>query len=338
MSSYRVVQATGPGKLALAERPLVEPQAGQVRIRVEACGICHTDVLAVQGVLPNAVFPRVPGHEVVGHIDALGTGVTGWKIGQRVGVGYLAGNCGQCAECRRGQFVQCQRQAITGTTTDGGYAEVMYALPTGLIAVPDELGAIDAAPLLCAGLTTFNALRGSQARAGDLVAVQGIGGLGHLAVQYARHMGFRVAAVARGEGKRELSVRLGAHVYIDSAASDPAQELQKLGGATVILATASNSKSISALFGGLRPTGSLLVVGVDGAALEIASGDLVIGARKVEGALTGSSQDGEDTLAFSVLQGIRSMNEVLPLEEAAAGYARMLSNDARFRVVLTTGQ
>ncbi len=338
MSSYRVVQATERGKLELAERPLVAPKAGEVRIRVEACGICHTDVLAVQGLLPNSAFPRIPGHEVVGRIDALGEGVTGWKLGQRVGVGYLAGNCGQCAECRRGHFIHCLQQPVTGTTVDGGYAEVMYARPSGLVAVPDDLGAVDAAPLLCAGLTTFNALRNSPARAGDLVAVQGIGGLGHLALQYARHMGFRVAAVARGAAKRELSVRLGAHLYIDSEAADPANELLKLGGAKVILATASNSKSISALFPGLRAGGTLLVVGVDGAPLAVGSGELVVGARKVEGALTGSAQDGEDTLAFSVLAGVRSMNEVLPLEEAAAGYARMLNNDARFRVVLTTGQ
>lgn len=336
MSSYRVVQATKRATLELAERPLVDPQPGQVRIRVEACGICHSDVLAVEGMLPNAEFPRVPGHEAIGRIDALGAGVANWRVGQRVGVGYLGGNCGQCAQCRRGDFVHCLHQHLTGTTNDGGYAEVMYAAASGLSAVPDELKSVEAAPLLCAGLTTFNALRNARARPGDLVAVQGVGGLGHLAVQYARHMGFRVAAIARGGSKQEIAARLGAHHYIDSEATDPAKSLQQLGGATVILATASSSKSHSGLLGGLRPGGSVVVVGLDGGPIEIGSMDLVIPGRSVEGSLTGSAQDGEDTLNFSVLQNIRSMNEIMPLEEAAAGYARMMSNSARFRVVLTT--
>jgi len=322
MSSYRVVQVTKRGKLKLAERPLVDPMPGQVRIRVEACGICHSDVLAVEGLLPNAEFPRVPGHEAIGRIDALGAGVTSWRVGQRVGVG----------------FVHCLHQHLTGTTNDGGYAEVMYAAASGLSAVPDGLDSVEAAPLLCAGLTTFNALRNSRARPGDLVAVQGVGGLGHLAVQYARHMGFRVAAIARGRSKQELALRLGAHHYIDSEAADPAKTLQQLGGAMVILATASSSKSQSGLLGGLLPGGSVLVVGLDGGPIEIGSMDLVVAARSVDGSLTGSAQDGEDTLNFSVLQNIRSMNEVMPLEEAAAGYARMMSNNARFRVVLTTAQ
>ncbi|HKQ97842.1 MAG TPA: alcohol dehydrogenase catalytic domain-containing protein [Candidatus Polarisedimenticolia bacterium] len=308
-----------------------------MRIRVEACGVCHSDTLAVEGFFPNAEFPRVPGHEAIGRIDALGAGVMGWKVGQRVGVGYLGGNCGWCAECRRGLFVHCLHQQITGTTTDGGYAQVMYAAASGLSAVPDALASVDAAPLVCAGLTTYNALRRSVARAGDLVAVQGVGGLGHLALQFARHMGFRVAAIARGRSKEELAVRLGAHHYIDSEAADPAKALQQLGGATLILATASSSKSQEGLIGGLRPGGSLLVVGLDGTPIAIGSMDLVLGARSVDGSLTGSAQDGEDTLNFSVLQNIRSMNEVMPLEEAAAGYARMVSNKARFRVVLTMG-
>ena len=273
MSSYRVVQVTKRGKLEIAERPLVDPRPGQVRIRVEACGICHSDALAVEGLLPNAEFPRVPGHEAIGRIDALGAGVTNWKVGQRVGVGYLGGNCGQCAQCRRGNFVHCLHQHLTGTTNDGGYAQVMYAAASGLSAVPDELKSVDAAPLVCAGLTTFNALRTSRARAGDLVAVQGIGGLGHLAVQYARHMGFRVAAIARGLSKQELAVRLGAHHYIDSEATEPAKTLQRLGGAALILATASSSKSHGGLLGGLRPGGSLLVVGLDGTPIEIGSTD-----------------------------------------------------------------
>jgi len=273
MSSYRVVQVTKRGKLEIAERPFVDPRPGQVRIRVEACGICHSDALAVEGLLPNAEFPRVPGHEAIGRIDALGAGVTNWKVGQRVGVGYLGGNCGQCAQCRRGNFVHCLHQHLTGTTNDGGYAQVMYAAASGLSAVPDELKSVDAAPLVCAGLTTFNALRTSRARAGDLVAVQGIGGLGHLAVQYARHMGFRVAAIARGLSKQELAVRLGAHHYIDSEATEPAKTLQRLGGAALILATASSSKSHGGLLGGLRPGGSLLVVGLDGTPIEIGSTD-----------------------------------------------------------------
>jgi propanol-preferring alcohol dehydrogenase len=338
MASYRVVQATKRGTLELAERPLVDPEPLHVRIRVEACGICHSDALAVQGVLPGAVFPRIPGHEAVGRIDALGAGVDDWSVGQRVGVGYLGGHCGRCRFCRRGQFVHCLRQHVTGTTNDGGYAEVMYARASGLSAVPDELSSVEAAPLLCAGLTTFNALRSSGARPGELVAIQGIGGLGHLAVQYARHMGFRVAAIARGPGKRELALGLGAHHYIDGEAVDPAKALQELGGASLILATASSSKSQSGLLEGLLPAGKLVVVGLDGGPIEIGSSALVLSARTVAGSLTGSAQDAEDTLSFSVLQNVRSRNEVLRLEEAAAGYARMMSNAARFRIVLAVGE
>src|SRR5262245_11555905 len=263
MATYRVMQATRRGVLELAERPLLDPEPLHVRMRVEACGICHSDVLGVEGVLPDAQFPRVPGHEAIGTIDALGAGVEGWKIGQRVGVGYLGGHCGRCARCRRGDFVHCLRQHLTGTTNDGGYAEVMYAAASGLIAVPDELGSVEAAPLLCAGLTTFNALRNSGARPGDLVAIQGIGGLGHLAVQFAKHMGFRVAAIARGEGKHALAVSLGAHHYIDGAATDATKALQALGGASLILSTASSSKSQGGLLAGLLPGGTLVAVGID---------------------------------------------------------------------------
>ncbi len=335
MRSYRVVQASSRGILEVAERSLVDPEPNHVRIRVEACGVCHSDILGVQGMLPGAAFPRIPGHEAVGRIDALGAGVVDWRVGQRVGVGYLGGHCGLCARCRRGDFVHCLRQHVTGTTNDGGYAEVMYAAASGLSAVPDELTSIEAAPLLCAGLTTFNALRNAGARPGELVAIQGVGGLGHLAVQYARHMGFRVAAIARGEEKRELALRLGAHHYIDSAAAAPADALQKMGGANLILATASSSKSQSGLLGGLLPGGKLIVVGLDGAPIEIGSSDLVMGGRSVLGSLTGVGQDAEDTMLFSVLQGVRPMTETIRLEEAAAGYARMMSNAARFRVVMT---
>ncbi|HWL85683.1 MAG TPA: alcohol dehydrogenase [Polyangiaceae bacterium] len=338
MSTYRVMQVTERGKLELSERPLLAPGPGKVRIRVEACGICHTDVVTVEGLLPNLTFPRVPGHEVVGRIDAVGEGVSRWSVGQRVGVGYLGGHCGQCAQCRRGVFVHCLEQPISGATTDGGYADVMVAEASGLASVPDGLTAIDAAPLLCAGLTTFNALRNSPARPGDLVAVQGIGGLGHLGVQYARHMGFRVVAIARGGEKQALAERLGAHHYIDSGATDPAKALLALGGARLILTTASNSPSMSALFAGLAPGGKMLAVGVDGGPIEIGSIDLVLASRSLEGALTGSAADGEDTLAFSVLQGIRPMTETMPLTAASEAYAKMVRNEARFRVVLVTGQ
>jgi len=338
MSTYRVMQVTEPGRLELSERPIPAPGPGKVRIRVEACGICHTDVLTVQGLLPTLTFPRVPGHEVVGRIDAVGERVSRWSVGQRVGVGYLGGHCGQCAQCRRGAFVHCLEQPISGATTDGGYADVMIAEASGLASVPDELTAVEAAPLLCAGLTTFNALRNSPARAGDLVAVHGIGGLGHLGVQFARHMGFRVVAIARGSEKQALAERLGAHHYIDSAATDPAEALRTLGGAALILATVSSSKAMSGLFAGLAPRGKMLAVGVDGAPIDIGSIDLVVGARSLEGALTGSAADSEDTLAFSVLQGIRPMTETMPLTAASEAYAKMVRNEARFRVVLVTGQ
>lgn len=337
MASYRVVQAASRGMLELSERPLVDPEPLHVRIRVEACGICHSDALGVNGALPGATFPRIPGHEAIGRIDALGAGVEDWRIGQRVGVGYLGGPCGRCRFCRRGQFVYCLRQHITGTTNDGGYAEVMYARASGLSAVPDELTPVEAAPLLCAGLTTFNALRNAGARPGDLIAIQGIGGLGHLAVQYARRMGFRVAAIARGAGKRDLALELGAHHYIDGEGVDPAKALQDLGGASLILATASSSRSQSALLAGLLPGGKLLIVGLDGGPIELSSSALVLSMRSVTGSLTGSAQDGEDTLSFSVLQGVRSRNEVIPLEDAPAGYAKMMSNAARFRMVLAIG-
>src|SRR2546426_4527596 len=261
MSTYRAVQVTSPGKFELVNRPLLDPPAGKVRIRVEACGICHSDSVTVEELVPVITYPRVPGHEVVGKIDAIGEGVTGWRIGQRVGVGYLGGHCGVCIYCRRGDFVNCANQPWSGAHFDGGYAESMIAIPSGLVSIPDGLDAVDAAPLLCAGLTTFNALRRSSAEPGDLVAVLGIGGLGHLGVQFAVHMGFRVAAIARGAEKEPLAKQLGAHHYIDSKAGDPAAALQALGGAKVILATASDSKSMSELVGGLLPRGKMIVAG-----------------------------------------------------------------------------
>ncbi|HVC92905.1 MAG TPA: alcohol dehydrogenase [Pirellulales bacterium] len=334
MATFRAVQVNTPGKMEVVDRPLFDPPAGRVRLRVEACGICHTDSFTVDGLIPDIAFPRVPGHEVVGIIDAIGEGVSGWKIGQRVGVGFLAGHCGACSPCRRGDFVNCSKQPISGVHHDGGYAESMIAIPSGLAAIPDELGSAEAAPLLCAGLTTYNALRHSSAYPGDLVAVQGIGGLGHLGVQFAARMGFRVAAIARGTEKEPLARQLGAHHYIDTTAGDPATALEALGGAKVIVATASDSKSMSDLIGGLAPRGRMIVAGTGSSPIEVPPAHLLFGSRGIEGTLTGSAIDNEDTLAFSVLQKIRPMIETVPLEKAADGYQRMLSNKARFRMVI----
>jgi propanol-preferring alcohol dehydrogenase len=288
-------------------------------------------------MFPGISYPRVPGHEVVGRIDALGSGVQGWAVGQRVGVGFLAGSCGYCEFCRNGDLVNCRNQESTGIHHDGGYAEVMLAKASGLVSIPNDLLSADAAPLLCAGLTTFSALRNAPAKAADLVAVLGIGGLGHLAVQYARHMGFEVAAIARGADKVELAKKLGAHRYIDSAAVDPAAALQKLGGAKVILITASGGKTAAETFKGLRPNGVSIVLGVGPEPIEVSSLDLIFGSRKLEGALTGDPATGEATLRFSALSGISAMIETIPLEKAAEGYAKMMAGKARFRMVLTMG-
>ncbi len=333
VQTYRAVQAIEPGRLAQAELPEPTAGPGQVRVRVEACGVCHTDSVTVEAKLPIE-FPRVPGHEAVGRIDAVGDGVTDWAVGRRVGIGFLGGHCGQCSPCRRGDLVNCRAQPITGVHVDGGYAEVLVARQTGLVAIPDELDAVEAAPLLCAGITTFNALRNSVARAGDLVAVLGIGGLGHLGVQYARRMGFRVVAIARGAEKEPLARELGAHEYLDSVAQDAAAELLRLGGARVILATASNAAAMSALIPGLAPGGELLAVGADADPIRVSTSALIFGERAVAGRLTGSAADNEDTLAFSVLQDIRARIEVVPLAEAPEAYARMMRNEARFRMVL----
>jgi len=332
------MQASAVGKLELVTRPLTEPPPGSVRIRVEACGVCHSDILTIEGVGPGLTFPRVPGHEVVGRIDAIGDAVDRWRPGQRVGVGFLGGYCGHCEPCRRGDFVNCQNQAVSGLHTDGGYAEVMVANERGLAAVPDGLAPADAAPLLCAGVTTFNALRNAPARPGDLVAVHGIGGLGHLGVQFARHMGFRVAAIARGADKAPLAAQLGAHHYIDSGAEDPAAALQTLGGASVILTTVPSGKAMSPLIGGLKAKGRMVVVGVGTDPIEADTAQLTFGTRGLQGSLTGSPIDEEDTLAFSVLQNIRPMIETMKLEQAAEAYGRMMRGDARFRMVLVMGQ
>src|SRR5499425_1796862 len=281
-TSYRAVQASRPGRLEVVERELTAPAPGKVRIRVEACGVCHSDSGKIEGQCPID-WPRVPGHELVGRIDALGSGVQGWAVGQRVGVGFLGGSCGYCEFCRHGDLVNCSNPGYTGIHSDGGYAEAMIAKATGLVRIPDDLSSADAAPLLCAGLTTFNALRNAPAKAGDLVAVLGIGGLGHLAVQYARHMGFEVAAIARGSNTAELAKKLGAHHYIDSSATDPAAALQSLGGAKVIVVTASGGKTIAETFKGLRPGGVSIDLGVGPEPIEVTSVDLIFGERRVAG-------------------------------------------------------
>jgi len=334
MSTYRAVQAVSPGRLELTHKTLQAPGPGQVRIRIEACGVCHSDAATVEGAFPID-WPRVPGHEVIGRIDELGSGVQGWTVGQRVGVGFLGGFCGYCNSCRSGDLVNCQNQEFTGIHHDGGYAEVMIAKACGLVSVPDELSSVDAAPLLCAGLTTFSALRNSPAKAGDLVAVLGIGGLGHLAVQYARHMGFEVAAIARGGDKAELAKKLGAHHYIDSAATDPAQALQALGGAKLILVTAAGGKTTSVTFKGLRPGGVSIVVGVGSEPIAVSDTDLIFGGRGLAGALTGDPATGDATLRFSALSGVSAMIEKVPLEDAAKAYEKMKAGKARFRIVLT---
>lgn len=335
--TYMAAQAIGGGKLALATLPMREPGAGEVRIRIEACGICHTDVLTVEGEYPGLAYPRVPGHEVVGRIDALGEGVSHWRIGQRVGVGFLGGSCGHCNFCRRGDLINCRNQQLSGIHYDGGYAEVMIAKDRGLVSIPDDMSATDAAPLLCAGVTTFNALRKSPALVGELVAIHGLGGLGHLAVQFARYMGFRTVVVARGSDKAELAMKLGAHAYIDSEAENAAKALRKMGGASVIVATVSSTAAMAPLIGGLRPHGQLAVVGAGAEPLNVKVGDLIFGERSIIGVNTGSPIEIEDTLDFSQLQNIRAMTEVFPLEQAAEAYARMHANKARFRIVLMMG-
>ena len=333
-STYRAVQAVSPGRLQLTQKTLQAPGPGKVRIRIEACGVCHSDAATVEGLFAID-WPRVPGHEVIGRIDELGSGVQGWAVGQRVGVGFLGGSCGYCAFCRSGDLVHCRNQEYTGVHHDGGYAEVLIAKASGLVSVPDDLSSVDAAPLLCAGLTTFSALRNSPAKAGDLVAVVGIGGLGHLAVQYARHMGFEVAAIARGRDTAELAKKLGAHHYIDSVATDPAQALQALGGAKVILVTASGGNVTTATFKGLRPGGVSIVLGVGGEPIEVSDMDLTFAGRELAGALTGDPATGDTTLRFSALSGVSAMIEKVPLEEAANAYEKMKSGKARFRIVLT---
>jgi alcohol dehydrogenase, propanol-preferring len=333
-TTYRAIQAVSPGKLELTRKPLVAPGPGRVRLRVEACGVCHTDAATVEGVYPIA-WPRVPGHEAVGVIDMLGTGAEGWTVGQRVGVGFLGGSCGHCQACRAGDLVHCRNQEFTGIQHDGGYSEVLIAKATGLMSIPDELSAVAAAPLLCAGLTTFGALRNSPAKAGELVAVLGIGGLGHLALQYARHMGFEVVAIGRGADKEPLARKLGAHHYVDSASADPAEALRALGGAALVVATASGGKVTGQAVKGLGSRGRILALGASPDPIELSTTDLLFGNRSVEGALTGDPATGDAALRFSVLTGVAAMIETVPLEQAPQAYAKMMSGKARFRMVLT---
>jgi D-arabinose 1-dehydrogenase-like Zn-dependent alcohol dehydrogenase len=338
MSKMRVVQVPRPnGPLEIVERDIPEPPAGSVRIKVQACGICHSDSLTKEGTFPGLQYPRVPGHEIAGVIDAIGQGVAGRTVGQRVGVGWHGGHCGYCDSCRRGDFFACQTATrVTGITHDGGYADYMIAHASAVALMPGDLSAVEAAPLMCAGLTTFNALRNSGARPGDLVAILGLGGLGHLGVQFAAKMGYRTIAIARGADKEPLARQLGASHYIDSQAQDPAAELVKLGGAKVILATVTSGEAMAAVLGGLAVNGTLMVLGAPDS-LQVSPFLLIGGRRAIKGWYSGTSIDSQETLAFSALAGVRPMNEVFPLERVNEAYERMVSGKARFRVVLATG-
>jgi D-arabinose 1-dehydrogenase-like Zn-dependent alcohol dehydrogenase len=319
----------------IVEREIPKPGAGQVRIKVLACGVCHSDVLTVEGLWPGIEYPRVPGHEVAGVVDELGEGVADWKKGQRVGVGWHGGHDNTCPECRRGDFGNCRNMKVAGISYDGGYQQYMVAPVEALVAIPDSLSDVDAAPLLCAGITTYNALRHSGALPGDLVAVQGIGGLGHLGVQFASKFGYKVAAIGRGPENAPLAKKLGATLYIDSKETKAAEELQKLGGAKVILATAPSSKAMSELIDGLGPNGKLVVIGASFDPIEVTPMQLISGQKAIQGWASGTPADSEDTLRFSELTGVRPMIETYPLEQAAEAYARMMSGKAQFRVVLT---
>ena len=339
MGKMRAVQvAQGGGALELVEREMPEPTQGEVRVRVEACGVCHSDSLTVEGQWPGLSFPRIPGHEIAGIIDAVGTGVVGWSAGQRVGVGWFGGHCGRCEPCRRGWLIDCRNLRIPGISYDGGYADAMVAPADALAAIPDQLSAVDAAPLLCAGVTTFNALRHSGAMPGDVVAVLGIGGLGHLGVQFANKLGFCTVAIARGSDKEALSRNLGAHHFIDSATEDVAARLNRLGGARAVLATVTSAKAMTPVIEGLAVRGRLIVVGVDAEPIEVSPLQLIGASRSVVGHAAGASIDSQDTLGFSALSGVRPMIETMPLSRASEAYARMMRAEARFRMVLTMAE
>jgi D-arabinose 1-dehydrogenase-like Zn-dependent alcohol dehydrogenase len=338
-SNMRAVQVTrAKGPFETVERKTPEPATGLVRIKIEACGICHSDAMTKEGLWAGIEYPRVPGHEIAGIIDALGSGVVGWTKGQRVGVGWHGGHCSHCDSCRRGDFVTCQiALQVPGIAYDGGYAEYVIVPAGALALIPDELSAVEAAPLMCAGVTTFNPLRNSGARPGDLVAILGIGGLGHLGIQFAAKMGFKTVAIARGMDKEPLATKLGAWAYIDSTTRDPAAELLKLGGAKVVLATVTNGDAMSATLGGLAVNGKLIIVGAAAEPLRVPGIPLLMGRRSILGWPSGTSIDSQDTLAFSALTGVRSMNEIFPLERAAGAYEHMMSGKARFRAVLEIG-
>jgi D-arabinose 1-dehydrogenase-like Zn-dependent alcohol dehydrogenase len=331
-----VAQISKPGgDFEVVEREIPRPAAGQVRIKVQACGVCHSDVLTKEGLWPGIQYPRIPGHEVAGLIDEVGAGVTAWKKGQRAGVGWHGGHDGTCRECRRGDFRNCRNAQVCGISYDGGYQEYMLAPVEALVPIPQSLKDAEAAPLLCAGITTYNALRHSGAMPGDLVAVQGIGGLGHLGIQFANKFGYKVAAIGRGAENAALAKKLGATLYIDSQATNAAEELQKLGGAKVIAATAPSSKAMSELVDGLGPNGKLMVIGAGSDSIEVTPLQLINGSRAIQGWASGTPADSEDTLNFAELTGVRAMIETYPLDKAAEAYARMMSGKAEFRVVLT---
>ena len=331
------VPAAG-GAFELVQKQFPDPGPGHVRIRVQACGVCHSDSLTKEGMWPGLQFPRVPGHEVAGILDAVGPEVPVFKVGQRVGLGWHGGHCNYCTPCRRGDFMLCLNQQISGIDYDGGYADYVIAPANAIALIPDELKDADAGPLLCAGVTTFNALRNSGARTGDTVAILGIGGLGHLAVQYAAKAGYRTIAVARGQDKGPLAKQLGAHIYIDSTTQDPAKELQKIGGANIILSTVTSAKALDWVIDGLAPAGKFILVGAPDGPVVINPFPMLLGRRTVAGWPSGTGMDSEDTLNFSALTGVKPMIETYPLEKAGEAYDRMMGGKARFRVVLTTGK
>jgi len=334
----RALQISKPrGPFEIVERDIPEPGSMQVRIKVQACGICHSDSFTKEGLFPGIQYPRVPGHEIAGIIDVVGKDVVEWKAGQRVAVGWHGGHCGHCESCRRGDFVTCRYAQVPGISYDGGYADYMIAPTEALAIIPDELSATDAAPLMCAGITTYNALRNSGARAGEVVAILGIGGLGHLGVQFAAKMGFRTIAIARGKDEEELVKKLGARQYIDNRSQNAVEELNKLGGAKVILATVPSGKAMSEILGGLAVNGKLVVIGASDEPIQVPTSLMILGRRSLIGWPAGTSIDSQDTLSFSVLSGVRSMNEDFSLEHAAEAYDHMMSGKARFRCVLTTG-
>jgi D-arabinose 1-dehydrogenase-like Zn-dependent alcohol dehydrogenase len=337
MRSVQVSNANGPFEL-IERKDIPEPNATQVRIKVQACGICHSDSMMKQGLFPGVTYPRIPGHEVAGIIDEVGKDVVEWKAGQRVGVGWHGGQCGNCEFCRRGDFFACSYAQITGFTYDGGYSDYMIASSRALALIPEQLSAAEAAPLMCAGVTTFNSLRNSGAHVGDAVAIIGIGGLGHLAIQFAAKMGFKTIAIARGKGKEEMARKLGAIHYIDSQSHNAAEELVKMGGVKVILGTVPSAKAMNAVLGGLSPNGKLMIIGASDEPLQVPVNQFLSGRQSVIGWYSGSSIDSQDTLAFSALSGVRSMNEVFPLEDVEEAYEKMMSGKVRFRSILTTGK